>query len=445
MKLNAKLTLCMLLVGVTAAMLVGGIAYGLLMRDFRQSVQDQAFNHFQFDVGAYLTRYGSWERGRAQESFHQFVQRTRGVLEFNAMNGTGARPGVPGPPQNVVQGSVGPQSGSASPDPTQANINDASAFLRGGMAPFLFMLTDPTGVVVKPGPGYAAGEQIASDLLKQGRPIEQGGRVVLLAIPLGEPNLTPQDLSYLAAMRRALGFGMVGAALLALALGLLFSRRVCNRVYDMTAAVHAMRANGELEQEVPVRSRDEIGELAAAFNRMSRDLACAHAEMREAAVRDPLTQLHNRRYFNEQAALAFEQAMRYDQPLCVMIADLDHFKQINDSFSHGVGDEVLKRVAQLLQQNIRKSDILARHGGEEFVILFPQTSLQQAYERCERLRRQIEASDWQQVHPQLRVTLSIGLNDALALGSIERMLSAADEALYAAKRAGRNRIEPVAA
>ncbi|MBV1787357.1 diguanylate cyclase [Marinobacterium sp. D7] len=442
MKLRTKLTLLMLLVGVIAAMLVGGIAYWLLMRDFQQSVQDQAFDHFQADVRAYLSQYGSWENGVTREPFPLFVRRTRMQLP-PLLN-----PGMPRP-FDARGAHPGPLPGDTRPDPRAmmggVGPEDGAGLARGGVAPFLFMLTDPSGRVVKPGGDFRSGEQIDDALRDSARPIEMDGRVVLLAVPLGDPNLTIQDLSYLAAMRNALGYGLVGASLLALLLGVLFSRRVCGRVYELISAVHAMRADGELEQEVPVRSKDEIGELAEAFNRMSRELAGAHAEMREAAVRDPLTQLHNRRYFNEQAALAFEQAVRYDQPLCVMIADLDHFKQINDTFSHGVGDEVLKRVAQLLQQSIRKSDILARHGGEEFVILFPQTSLQQAYERCEQLRQQIEASDWQQVHPNLRVTLSIGLNDTLALGSIEKMLSAADEALYAAKRAGRNRIEPAAA
>jgi len=427
MKLRTKLTLSMLLVGVTASMLVGGIAYWLLMRDFRQSVQDQAFSNFQVDVKAYLERYGSWQEGVAREPFPEFVRRTRALMveeRLPDLMGARSMPG-PMPPRGAAPKAVDP-----------AGM---------GAVPFLFMLTDPSGLVVKPGGDHRPGERIPDALLNDARPIEVDGRVRLLAIPLGIPNLTPQDQSYLAAMRRALGFGLVGAVVLALLLGVLFSRRVCGRVYELISAVQAMRADGELEQEVPVRARDEIGELATAFNRMSRELAHAHAEMREAAIRDPLTQLHNRRYFNEQAALAFEQAVRYDQPLCVMIADLDYFKRINDNLSHAVGDEVLKRVARILRENIRKSDILARHGGEEFVILFPQTSLQQAYERCELLRRQIEGGDWHDVHPNLSVTLSIGLDDSVALGSIEKMLSAADEALYAAKRAGRNRIEPVAA
>ncbi|KEA65117.1 hypothetical protein ADIMK_0819 [Marinobacterium lacunae] len=434
MKLRTQLTLTMLLVGLIASALVGGVAYWLLMRDFRQSVQDQAFDNFQTDVQAYLSRYGSWSRGESVEPFPLFVQRSRPMLS----PGFGSGPQPPFPPADRRM---------PLPDHTGIDANRAPSGMgaQRRTAPFLFMLTDPAGRVVKPGQDYRRGEQVSGRLLASARPIEVDGKVALLAVPLGDPNLSPQDLSYLAAMERALSYGLAGAALMALLLGVLFSRRLCRRIDELTSAVHAMRADGELEQAVAVHSRDEIGELAGAFNRMSRELAKAHAEMREAAIRDPLTQLHNRRYFNEQAALAFDQAVRYDQPLTVMIADLDHFKQINDNFSHAVGDEVLKGVARILRSNIRKSDVLARHGGEEFVILFPQTSLQQAYERCELLRTQIENSDWSGVHPQLNVTLSIGLNDALTLGSIEKMLSAADEALYIAKRSGRNRIEPVAA
>ena len=225
-------------------------------------------------------------------------------------------------------------------------------------------------------------------------------------------------------------------------LGLLFGRRMSAALDELTTAIRTMGTQRTLRQEVPVRSNDEIGVLAAAFNEMSAELTRAHGELRELSICDPLTGLYNRRHFNEQAAHLYQQALRYNRPLTVMVGDLDHFKQINDNFSHAVGDEVLRRIGTLLREHNRKSDLLARHGGEEFVIAFPETSLAHAASHCEQLRRLIEAAPWHEVHPELRVTMSIGLSDDLASGSIERMLHQADGQLYAAKHAGRNCIQP---
>ncbi|HEX8834803.1 MAG TPA: GGDEF domain-containing protein, partial [Abditibacteriaceae bacterium] len=161
---------------------------------------------------------------------------------------------------------------------------------------------------------------------------------------------------------------------------------------------------------------------------------------KELSIRDGLTKLYNRRHFDEQGAKVLAQTERYKQPLSVMIGDIDHFKKINDGFSHATGDEVLRHVAKILQENTRNSDLVARYGGEEFVIAFTQTSLEQAKMLCEKLRRQIEAYPWHEIHPDLRVTMSMGLNANTRLGSFERMVAAADVKLYQAKTSGRNRV-----
>jgi len=111
---------------------------------------------------------------------------------------------------------------------------------------------------------------------------------------------------------------------------------------------------------------------------MSKELAASHDRIRsqalllkELSIRDELTGLLNRRHFDEQAATLFAQAVRYKQPLTVVMCDLDRFKQINDRFSHAAGDVVLRHVAEILHSDTRASDVVARYGGEEFVILFP--------------------------------------------------------------------------
>jgi diguanylate cyclase (GGDEF)-like protein len=141
------------------------------------------------------------------------------------------------------------------------------------------------------------------------------------------------------------------------------------------------------------RARDREAELFAELQaryaqlqEQNQTILQQAAMLQEISVRDGLTKLYNRRHFDEQAALLFAGAKRYDQPLTIMLGDIDHFKKVNDQFSHATGDEVLRQVARLLQDNTRASDIVARYGGEEFVLALPQTPLPQAAAFCEKLR-----------------------------------------------------------
>jgi diguanylate cyclase (GGDEF)-like protein len=194
--------------------------------------------------------------------------------------------------------------------------------------------------------------------------------------------------------------------------------------------------------------------LAGAFHRMSSDLAAAHAalqeshdtiraqaeQLKELSIRDEMTGLHNRRYFNEQAELVFAHVRRYGRTLTVMIADIDHFKQVNDRFSHTMGDVVLRRVAKILASNTRDTDVVARYGGEEFVVAFTETPLEAARATCERIRRSIETYPWQELHPDLHLTITMGVDDDVSRGSVDAMLAAADTRLYEGKQRGRNQV-----
>ncbi|HEX8551905.1 MAG TPA: diguanylate cyclase [Abditibacteriaceae bacterium] len=195
------------------------------------------------------------------------------------------------------------------------------------------------------------------------------------------------------------------------------------------------------------RSRDREQELFAELQERYQQLRELNQTIQEQAdllkevsIRDELTRLYNRRHFNEQAAREFAQSQRHGHPLTMMIGDIDHFKRINDTFSHATGDDVLRQVARVLQDNTREGDILARYGGEEFVIALPQTDLEQAATVCEKLRLAIESHAWHEIHPDLRVTMSMGLNSNIQLSSYDKMIDAADELLYKAKESGRNRV-----
>ena len=163
--------------------------------------------------------------------------------------------------------------------------------------------------------------------------------------------------------------------------------------------------------------------------------------LRRAGMTDGLTGVHNRRYFDHRSLIEFSQAVRHRYPLACLFLDIDHFKAINDRHGHPAGDEVLRQVGGLILRSLRTGDLAARYGGEEFVVLLPRTDLAGACEVAERIRLMVQEAPF--VTPEggtVGATLSVGLA-MLTPGatSFAELLSAADRALYEAKRAGRNR------
>ena len=154
---------------------------------------------------------------------------------------------------------------------------------------------------------------------------------------------------------------------------------------------------------------------------------------------DSLTGLWNRRHVDVDLENEFNRARRFKHPLTVVMADIDHFKKINDNYSHLLGDEVLRTVAQLIRKTCRTIDVVARYGGEEFLLYLPETSVDRGRIACEKIRKAIEEYPWQELDPDLKVTISLGLSGNLDVSSFEKMISEADERLYEAKNSGRNR------
>lgn len=422
LSLRAKITLALLFTGLTSAAFVGVIARALFMQQFNRVAYEASFQSFQGDIRAYVEAHGSLDTALQSEPFPDFVERRRQT--------------VPAPTRNVGAGSVQ----QAPPGRRGGGPG------RGFVPPFFFTALDLQGRPILGRGGLAPGAPVTPELRAQARPIVVRGQTVAYAVPIEQRNVSAVDATYLDAMQNAMTYGVIGAGLLALGLGFFFSGRLSANLRVLTQAMHAMRA-GDLRQHVKVRSRDEVGFLADSFNQMSEELATSHDTVRQQAerlkelsIRDEITQLHNRRYFDEQAALAYFQASRYGRPLTVAIADIDHFKQINDRFSHAAGDAVLRQVGRILSEGTRESDIVARYGGEEFVIAFPETSLHEAAATCERIRRVIEAHPWTGIHPDLAVTITVGVDAMVSRGTVERMMESADERLYEGKHAGRNRV-----
>lgn len=165
------------------------------------------------------------------------------------------------------------------------------------------------------------------------------------------------------------------------------------------------------------------------------------AEVQRLATTDSLTGLHNRRSFFDMAQRLYEHAIRYHRPLSAVMLDIDHFKQINDSFGHAIGDQVLRSMADTCVGTLRTIDVVGRYGGEEFVILLPETDLTGARLVAERMRQQVLAEPVPTDRGALAITVSLGVSEiAPTCHSLEQLIDYADQALYAAKQGGRNRV-----
>lgn len=159
-------------------------------------------------------------------------------------------------------------------------------------------------------------------------------------------------------------------------------------------------------------------------------------------VTDPLTSIHNRRYLDRRLVEEIARSRRYDLPLSLVFLDIDHFKHINDTYGHPAGDQVLVSIAQLVSNSLRDTDLFARFGGEEFVVITPHTALADATETAGRLLKTIEAHrfDLADAGTALRVTCSAGVAALGKEGGSAELLAAADNNLYRAKQEGRNRV-----
>ena len=166
-------------------------------------------------------------------------------------------------------------------------------------------------------------------------------------------------------------------------------------------------------------------------------------ELQELSNRDPMTNLYNRRYFNDIANTLVKLAKRHDEDLAVLMIDIDRFKVINDNYGHLTGDEVLKTTANLLLNATRESDITIRFGGEEFVVLLPDTNLKGTIAIAQKIRTSIEKQEIQTKKGDIiKYTLSIGIAQYVSSSDkdIDDIIHRSDEALYEAKRSGRNKV-----
>ena len=239
-----------------------------------------------------------------------------------------------------------------------------------------------------------------------------------------------------------------------------FSGETIRSAYEFVAK-DGTRIYGEIFGS-PLRSKDGevIGVVSIARDiterkRAEEELKRAHeelqahvtkieklqAELREQALRDPLTGLYNRRYLAEMLENELARVKREKKSMSVIVTDIDHFKNINDNYGHQIGDEFLRKIASLINNHTRKTDIACRYGGEEFLLVMPGTSVKSAAKRAEGLRLECTQIQVPYENKELSVTLSFGVASYPAHGQgAEEIVIKADKALYKSKRSGRNRV-----
>jgi diguanylate cyclase (GGDEF)-like protein len=262
----------------------------------------------------------------------------------------------------------------------------------------------------------------------------------------------PADTAYWQVLRfRNMTLMIVGGLLLAVSLiayrlGVLIVRPL----ESLTKGASEV-ANGDLAVDLPA-AKGEVGDLTLVFNHMverlrhgrqeldavNEKLRRQNEELERLSTVDALTGLHNRRFLTQRLSDELLRSYREKCSFTVLMADVDEFKKYNDAFGHPAGDEVLRKVANILLGSTRAVDCTARYGGEEFAVLLTDTVGEGALQVAERIRARVAAEEF----PGRKITISIGMAEFPVHGhSAEAVISRADEALYAAKRAGRNRIE----
>jgi diguanylate cyclase (GGDEF)-like protein len=235
--------------------------------------------------------------------------------------------------------------------------------------------------------------------------------------------------------RQWLVVSMVGTALLLLAAAWSARSLIRSVTRPLANAVRVTDAvaSGALDVPIQTESHDEIAQLLRAVDRMRISLV-------EQAEQDPLTRLLNRRSFERQARHEAQRAQRSDGPWALLMIDIDHFKRLNDSLGHAAGDVALVAVADALRLALRTEDLAARWGGEEFVLLLVGTPPDAATQAAERIRAALAALPLTHQDRAFSITASIGVAAAHGAMDLVAVLQRADEALYAAKAGGRNRV-----
>jgi len=391
MHMQSKLTVSYVAIGLICCLTAVFVARDIIQSDFRDYVLEEEFTLFRADLADYVGRYGSLDRAMHMAPFSTFAAPVDATKRWQGQ-------------------------------------------------PFRFLVMDRAGIVLFPADGYKVGQTVDSEILDTAESVTVGGKVVALVAHTGLGQMVAADHTFLGMADMSLAIGAVCASVVAVLLGVGFGWRQSAPVRAVSRSMRNQCGEDSGGTCIEVPADEDMGELVEAYNAMSQELSRCRQELGELSLLDPQTSLYNRVHFDEQARQFFESAKRYEQPMSIVMGDLDHFRVLNETFSREVGDMVLEKVAELITRHTRKSDVAARYGGEEFVVLFTHTSSDKAAIACENIRRAVEEYPWAEFHSDLKVTISMGLADNTDLDSAASMIARADQNLSAAKAGGRNQL-----
>lgn len=199
----------------------------------------------------------------------------------------------------------------------------------------------------------------------------------------------------------------------------------------------------EQQQKELQQALEQSNQRLQVLEQESRQLRQRLNQEHQQAIHDTLTGLHNRLAYEERMEQEYMRWKRYQQPLVLLLFDIDYFKRINDTYGHKAGDKALKLIAKTLQKNLREADFLARYGGEEFIVLMPQTELGAAIGAADKLREAVLANQFHYQQERVHISISCGATQFGGEDTIDQVFQRADQALYQAKQNGRNRCEAV--
>jgi diguanylate cyclase (GGDEF)-like protein len=295
--------------------------------------------------------------------------------------------------------------------------------------------------VVRPVPPDEAGPVVEASLPSIGRVVYGVRR---LAGPSGGylAATVPARAAYRSLDEARLRLLIVGlSALVLVLLVTFFAARSLLRPIQLLSQGARRLSRGETDVALPVTGSDELADLTRTFNEMSDRVREARQRLESLAITDELTQLYNRRHFQDTLEKEMRRSAREDRPLSLLLLDLDHFKEYNDRFGHTEGDAELTRVAAIVMKNVRSTDSAFRYGGEELAVLLPSCPKNQALPVAEKIRAAVTARPPRAATDKSYTTVSIGVATFPEDGQAMRaFVDAADAALYAAKAQGRDRV-----
>lgn len=229
---------------------------------------------------------------------------------------------------------------------------------------------------------------------------------------------------------------------------LLLARTIIIPLEELSRVARSIRS-GKPGTQVSINPRGELGEFVATFNRMSSSLKMSMEEvqainnqLRVMSITDPLTGRYNRRFINDHIRRELKLAQRTGQPVSVLMIDLDNFKEYNDRHGHIAGDEALRKLGDVLVDQVRETDVVARYGGEEFLVYLSHTNTEGARQVAEKLREAVEQTSFSLKGEDTRITISVGVATAHEeVSTYEDLVDHADKAMYRAKAEGRNLVQ----